>query len=296
MEIVEQLHELLAQIAILPRRIGLATPGIMATVPMLRGTWGAALHGLDAGVYTRVFEGEGAAHERTPSYILRPATPVPGEMTAVEWILVQPRPDEEPALLRAWDIASGMGLGSERRRFHLRSVRCISADGGVSPLPDHVKPWTLDQAGWPLAGEPGSTPCRISFSAPLRIMFRKSLVFTPTFVDIAVNALRRLVPFLPVPLAGPMMTLRKQLPEIARGIPSLPWSGERLDLHRYSARQNRELELRGVWGYLDLPEGPGPLWPLLAACRWIHLGKGTIVGLGQLEIGTPNQQENPETK
>lgn len=40
----------------------------------------------------------------------------------------------------------------------------------------------------------------------------------------------------------------------------------------------------GVAGALDLPAGPGPLAPLLAAACWLHLGKGTIMGLGQLRI------------
>ena len=30
-----------------------------------------------------------------------------------------------------------------------------------------------------------------------------------------------------------------------------------------------------------LPDGPGPLWPLIAAATWIHLGKGTVFGMGQ---------------
>lgn len=37
-------------------------------------------------------------------------------------------------------------------------------------------------------------------------------------------------------------------------------------------------------GELHLPAGPGPLWPLLAAALWLHLGKGTIVGLGQPKV------------
>ncbi len=32
---------------------------------------------------------------------------------------------------------------------------------------------------------------------------------------------------------------------------------------------------------LDLSEGPGPIWPPLAAVQWVHLGKGAVVGLGQ---------------
>jgi hypothetical protein len=63
-----------------------------------------------------------------------------------------------------------------------------------------------------------------------------------------------------------------------------PWQGERLDLKRYSSSQDREFYVDGVSGWLDLPEGPGELWPLLAALPWIHVGKSTVVGLGQATI------------
>jgi hypothetical protein len=73
---------------------------------------------------------------------------------------------------------------------------------------------------------------------------------------------------------------------LAARVVAEPWQGQRFDLQRYSARQDREFQVHGVCGCLDLPEGPGPLWPLLAALQWIHLGKSTIVGLGQLQIET----------
>src|SRR5436190_859080 len=51
-----------------------------------------------------------------------------------------------------------------------------------------------------------------------------------------------------------------------------------------AARRQAEVELRGVSGCLDLPEGAGELWPLLAAAMWLHLGKGTTLGLGELQV------------
>ena len=66
--------------------------------------------------------------------------------------------------------------------------------------------------------------------------------------------------------------------------PSKPWQGRRLDLVRYSGSQKAEVELRGVAGSLALPVGPGPLSSLLAAAAWIHIGKGTVMGLGQIKI------------
>jgi hypothetical protein len=55
-------------------------------------------------------------------------------------------------------------------------------------------------------------------------------------------------------------------------------------MRRWSAAQQAEVELHGVTGVMDLPEGPGELWPLLAAAGWLHLGKGTVFGLGRLEV------------
>lgn len=72
--------------------------------------------------------------------------------------------------------------------------------------------------------------------------------------------------------------------EAADSLPSGPWRGKRLDLVRYSGRQREEIELRGVAGSLDLPQGPGGVWPLLAAARWLHLGKGTIMGMGKIDV------------
>jgi hypothetical protein len=71
---------------------------------------------------------------------------------------------------------------------------------------------------------------------------------------------------------------------LARGRPADAWQGRRLDLLRWSARQQAEIDLYGVTGVLDLPEGPGVLWPLLAAACWLHLGKGTTLGLGELQV------------
>jgi hypothetical protein len=71
---------------------------------------------------------------------------------------------------------------------------------------------------------------------------------------------------------------------MAWGVPCGPWEGGQLDLVRYSSSQKGEIELRGVAGGLFLPEGPGALADLLSAAAWLHLGKGTVMGLGQLGI------------
>ena len=96
--------------------------------------------------------------------------------------------------------------------------------------------------------------------------------------------MRRVKPFLPETVRSAAEAMTPALLEVARLTPSAPWQGQRFDLIRYSARQEAELEMRGVAGFLDLPQGPGALWPLLAALTWLHVGKGTVVGMGQLTV------------
>jgi hypothetical protein len=177
-----------------------------------------------------------------------------------------------------------MGLGPARRRFHIRAFRSLDPAGNLLSAARESSGWPLFQAVWPLAGTPDSTPCRLRFPAPLRLLRLHRLIEQPTLPDVVVAALRRLEAFLPSPASEALARIKRALVEQARTRPAVSWHGRRLDLVRYSARQKTELEMRGVSGYLDLPDGPGPLWPLLAATQWLHLGKGAVVGMGQLVV------------
>ena len=311
--VVDKLRSCLHHISILPRRMLLDTPGVAATVPMLRGVWGAALHDLEPAVYAAVFapndqrEAGPASHPlplpprgtAVASYILRPAPPDPEFAPALDWILIGDAVQHDFTLCRAWDVASGMGLGPERRRFHLHRIVALRPDGQAS---DQPAAWPLSEVQWDgqtsitatdAAGESPAArlcelapdqPCCLVFPSPLRLMFRKQLIESPTLADIVVAACRRVKAYLPAGQLAAWDQLSRQALGLARDTPAAPWQGQRLDLHRYSGRQHAELELRGVTGCLDLPQGPSELWPLLAAARWLHLGKGTVMGLGQMEV------------
>src|SRR5437867_2793786 len=102
----DNLLSLLGQVAVLPQQLLLDTPGVRATVPMLRGAWGAALHGLDPAAYHTVFAPDGRA--ATPGYLLRPAPPDPATAPSVQWFLFGAALAQDEVLRRAWDVASGM--------------------------------------------------------------------------------------------------------------------------------------------------------------------------------------------
>lgn len=265
----------LEAVRILPRRLLIDTPNVAATVPMLRGVWGAALHDLAPRSYEAVFDPP--VPNAVPLYLTRPAPPTTETQTALDWFLLGSALAHDEPLRRAWDIASGRGLGKERLPFYVRRFLDLAPDGN----PGAAGSWTLAAAVWPLAP---SEPCLLLFPAPLRILHRKHLIEAPTLVDLTMATARRVLKFLPDDLQGIWEALTPELVELAAQQPAGTWQGRRLDLHRYSGRQRAEIDLPGVSGELELPAGPGPLAPLLAAAQWLHLGKGTVFGLGQLIV------------
>ena len=278
----KKLRAILERVVIKPRRFLLATPGVEATVPMLRGTWGAALHGLNPAAYDAVFTGRGPVHERTPCYQLSPAPPDAKTAPAVDFTVIGPGIAHDEALMRAWDVASGMGLGKEREPFSIREIVHLGPDGGPPGAAAGRAGWPLGSAMWPVPGPCESAPCVLVFDAPLRLIRSGGLVETPTPADIAVAVLRRLVPFVPPQAAADLGAMKNDVIAAAREIPTSGWEGRKSSFHRWSSAQSREIDLHGVCGRLALPAGPGSLWRLFAAAQWLYIGKGTSMGLGRV--------------
>lgn len=278
----ERLLDLLGRIEIVPRRMLLDTGDIHATVPMLRGVWGRALRHLDIDVYKHVFEGRRTTGrdgvERTPLYLLRPAPADPAFAPALDWTLIGNACGVEEVLTRAWDMASGMGLGPDRKPFAIRQVRWLDIG---SAMTSREQRWSLREAAEAMHGTlPDGGAIRLRFDAPLRLLRRGKLIENPTFTDIAVAALRRLCLLDDGNVDAEFSTA---VVDAAGPVTSSAWHGQRNDFVRWSGTQQREVDLHGVTGSLELPEGAGNLWPLLVVGAWLHLGKGTVFGLGGFE-------------
>jgi hypothetical protein len=275
----ERLDAALRGIVVRAWRLHLETPGVQATVPMLRGVWGAALKAVSESLYHDCFGGGDAG---TPRYLMRPAPPETRPAPAIEFLLFGP-PDRQAddIVWAAWDLACRGGLGPHRHPFALSEVYPLAWDNTSLGSNRSQPGFALSPLPWPTGDASG--PCRLDFPAPLRLIHGGRLVERPTLADVTIAALRR-VQSLTTTSADAVWSDRQSWLDMARGIASGPWEGDRLDLVRYSASQERELELRGVSGSLSFPDGPGPLAPLLAASVWLHVGKGTVMGLGQLQI------------
>ncbi len=271
---------LLDHIIVLPCRMQLDTRAVTATVPMLRGVWGKAIHELFPELYGRVFDvgSSPGSIAVSPPYIVRAAPPFPEWVPAVEVILIAEAIEYRDELHKCWVYASREGLGKSREPFEIRRREVVLAD--ESTAIDGCA-WALSHSRWPL---PADAPCRLVFPVPLRLRRRGRLIESPTLADLVASLNRRLAGYLPERYRPFWLQLGRQFLEIARATPQQAWVGDRLDLVRYSGRQKSELDLHGVTGALRLPHGPGPLLPLLAAAQWLHIGKNTVMGMGQLMV------------
>jgi hypothetical protein len=166
----------------------------------------------------------------------------------------------------------------------LRQTVPLAWDG--TPLsPARRQPgFALFPLPWP-AGD-RHAPCRLGFpeAEPLRLQQHGRLIAAPTLRDVTLAALRRVQA-----LAAPEYAERLQADHdhwlaAADQVPFQHGTWSPADLVQYSGSQHRDVERRGVAGELLLPEGAGELVDLLAAACWLHLGKGTVMGMGKVRI------------
>jgi hypothetical protein len=248
------------------------------TVPRLRGVWGAALHSISLPHYEEWF---GDAPDRRPRYMIRPAPMDHQSAPTVEYVVYGPtKPLDEAVLWHAWDMALARGLGPRRVPTKILGVTPIGTSGQQVGVDRASHPFILDQVQWSV----GNQGVRLVFPWPLRLLRSGVLIGQPTLADISVAALRR-VAVLATGQERLEPTLRDDVLRAAQETAASSWCGQPFDLCRYSASQHAEIELRGVTGSLDLPRGmPLLLTKLLTAACWTHLGKGTAMGLGALNI------------
>jgi hypothetical protein len=273
------LGQALASLQVRAWRLTLEIPEVVVTLPMLRGVWGAALFDLAPAWYESLFEGKPS---QFPRYLLRAAPGFDGHsIRELDFILFgPPHWEAESVTWAAWDLALQRGLGPQRRPAGVTSLRPLAWEG-TALTPARTQPgFALAPLPWPMAPQGA---CVVRFRSPLRLLREGRLIDQPTLADVVIATMRRAQGLAPEAMAQTFARRGTWL-ELARAVPAEPFVGEPRDLVRYSGRQRSELELRGVVGELRLPAGPGPLAGLLLAAQWLGIGKGTVMGMGQLEI------------
>lgn len=293
--LAEHILNCLQHIVVRPYRQTLVTKAKNVTIPLLRSVWGAALHDLDLPTYHAVFRpSEGALNvqsesaashgEPVPGFVMRPhrtSSKTSEDEFEIDFVLLGSTAVERAEIaLRAWDVASGRGLGPDRLPFVVSERRGLGPGAEVLDTP---ATWRLSSLTWPNAVTHGE-PCRLAFPAALRIRHQGRLVTSPTLVDIVVSARHRVEEFLSGEALVAWKERKWEIEEQSRVCATTAWCGQASCLQRYSRTQDEKLEFPGVTGELTLPSGPGDLWPLISAAAWLHIGKATTNGLGELRI------------
>ena len=171
-----------------------------------------------------------------------------------------------------------MSLGRYRAPFRVIST--------AHPSPS---PKTVEQ-GWPLSlatlssDEVQNGDCTLLNDAPLRLVERRHLIEAPTIRDIAMACVRRVEALSGKRVSDEDGSLLADIISEAERLPTETFVGRKSDLVRWSGSQGREIDMRGVCGSLRMPEGCGGLLPLMLAAEWMHIGKGTVFGLGEVEV------------
>ncbi|MCL4217507.1 MAG: hypothetical protein KJ052_10960, partial [Candidatus Hydrogenedentes bacterium] len=153
-------ESLFDSLRVLPRRLILANVPEEATLPMLRSVFGAALRPLSAAAYDAIFERPEKGHQRAQRYCIRLAKCLDDSTWEIDWICFGHEAIQyDEVLLRAWDIASGMGLGKRRERFHIVDRQLLGPDEHDTSRQRITRGWTLGSASWPLPSDRGPAPC-----------------------------------------------------------------------------------------------------------------------------------------
>lgn len=187
--------------------------------------------------------------------------------------------DALPLFLHAFDQMGASG--NYGGRFRVATVRSALQPGLVVASDQNATTAAVPPM-WTAPPEPtGEITIALQFPWPLRLVVDRELSSAPQFIDLIRGLLRRLhvLATLYGGCTAPFEVLHPLL-DLARTARHLELNWRHTPLERHSLRQNQTLPLDGVTGGLTVRGPLGPLVPFLEAGRWLHVGKGTSLGLG----------------
>jgi hypothetical protein len=178
------------------------------------------------------------------------------------------------------------GLGPDRVPFTVEEIRYISNNGGGSKV---ISSHTDISRMEPIFQtknfhDYSSNKVLVVFSTPLRAQVSGKMVRVLTKEVLVSNCLRRAKYLLS------MYSTPKELPsveELIQGIELEKISGNWVDFVRYSARQQNTVPLSGLTGTYSLTGDLYELLPILELCSFAHIGKQTVLGLGEFYLYSP---------
>jgi len=213
----------------------------------------------------------------------------PGEEIGFGLVLVGRAIDYLPYFIYTFDELGKSGIGKGRGRFELKAVK----SGGKTIYSSETKMLTefgrtLLPFNADLFNSEGSPPSEmtLNFLTPTRIAYNGRLTLQMGFHTIVRNLLRRislLSYFHCEKNGGPALDF-KGIIEKAEAVRIVDRKLRWYDWERYSGRQEKRINMGGFVGAISFAGDLGPFAPLIKAGEVLHVGKGTVFGLGKYEV------------
>lgn len=220
-------------------------------------------------------------------YVLAPQSGGPAEPGAgrsIDLLLFGKGVKHAAPMMSALIAAGEGGIGADRQKMRLESLEQIDAAGRAKVIDRHALMVPFEVTPPPL-------PARVTvhLESPLRLRVRdhelrpQTFAFRPFFSAI----LRRATQLAAIHAEPSLKTGNIDFAALMCGAdniticdPVLTWHEQR----RWSSRQKREMPTGGLLGHFTLQGDLAPLWPWLWQGQWLHVGKGTVMGLGRYRL------------
>lgn len=315
------MHALTLHIAPLRFRFRALRPVALGTVPLatVRSALGASLRViacetgmptcagcplLEACAYAILFEAPPrpdtlhAGFENGPRPYILHADPAlkpeyaQGETFAVEVRLLEQARLTLPSLVRAADRMARKGVGDHRGAGQGQLSLTLVEDARTSEIlwmrgEAHLRAWPkMRPLEVPPIPHDPNVGLHLALETPMHLRRDNAEVTELTSEDLVRAAYRRVVSL--SLLSGRLEhAQRAQFSEMVAHSKTVPVAESRVSYReesRYSRRQGKRFPLTGFVGELTLGPGWQPLWPLLYAGQYLHLGKHTTHGQGQYRL------------
>lgn len=203
-----------------------------------------------------------------------------GECWQFGFNLVGKAIDQLPLAVYAWQRACENGLSKSQSQATLKAIHQgthLAYQPGAA-LDIHPQPLAI-----PALGE----LTRLRFVTPLRLQHEGRIVLRREQLDaplLLMSLARRIQKLLDLHSQDKPRLNLAVLKEQAHALTLEVQDIQRMDVRRYSSRQQQLVELDGIIGEVLLLGDPGDFAPLLALGESVHVGKNATHGLGQYRV------------
>ncbi len=228
-----------------------------------------------------------------------------GEEIAFDLILIGKAIQYLPYFIYTFDELGKIGIGKGKGKFHLKSVTSeiekseqkdrsgnasksnIIYSGEEKTLHNHFKVMTAKDISLP---NNSPTKIEIEFLTPTRMIYNEKLVSEVEFHHMIRTLLRR-VSSLSYFHCGELLELDfKELIGRAENIKCTNRDLRWYDWQRYSARQETRMKMGGFIGKACFEGDLEEFMPLITLGEYVHVGKGTVYGLGKYSLKINNDE------